>query len=84
MLFRSGVSPEELSSAQNYLKGMHRFDMESLSWQATSLSVLYALGYDYEYFMSREKRINAVNPEIIHNVMQKWFKAEDIRIYLER
>lgn len=79
-----GVSEDELNSAKNYLKGMHRFDMESLSWQANSLSLLYSLGYDYAYFSRKEKRIDAVGHSIIKDTAERWFRPEDIYIYQEK
>lgn len=79
----NGVTQEELDSAKNYLLGLHRMDMESLSWQANSLSILYALGYDYDYFMSREKRIMAIDRDIIMHLAQQWFKPENMYTYFE-
>ncbi len=80
---KNGVTMHELESAKNYLKGMHRFDMESLSWQAGSLSLLCALGFDYEYFLARESRIDSVTREDIMEIMSRWFDPADIRIYQE-
>lgn len=80
----NGITDEELDSAKNFLKGMHRFDKESLSWQANSLSLLYSLGHDYDYFISKENRINAVTHDIIKDTACKWFRPEDIHIYQEK
>jgi zinc protease len=78
-----GINPDELTSAQNFLIGCHRIDMESLSWQASSLSLLYALDYDYEYFRNREQRIKNVSLEAIREIANRWFNPEDIYAYLE-
>jgi len=80
----NSVTETEMLLARNYLKGMHRIDMESLSWQATSLSYLYSLGYDYDYFMNREKRIDKITRDMIQEIVRKWFKPENIYAYLEK
>lgn len=83
-IIRNGVTNEELISAKNYLKGLHRFEMESLSWQASTLSVLYALGYDYDYFINRENRIESVEIDVVHEIAQRWLNPENIYTYIER
>jgi hypothetical protein len=42
---------------------MNRFDLESASYSASSLSTLAALGYEPEYYLNREQRINAVSAD---------------------
>ncbi len=79
----NGVTQDELDSAKNYLLGLHRMDMESLSWQANSLSILYSLGYDYDYFMDREKRIMAIDRDIIMRIARQWLKPENMYTYFE-
>ncbi|MFO7660437.1 MAG: pitrilysin family protein, partial [Candidatus Cloacimonadaceae bacterium] len=79
----NGVNQEELYSAKNYLKGMQRFDLESLSWQASAISILYALGYDYNYFLNRENRLNAVNRDILKHLAESYMQPENIYTYLE-
>jgi len=78
-----GVTDDEIISAKNYLIGMHRFEMESLSWQASTLSILYALGYDYEYFMNREKRLNSVDLCTVNQVAKNWLTHDNIYSYIE-
>ncbi len=39
----NGVTEDELESAKNYLIGMSRFDQESVSFRASSISSLVAL-----------------------------------------
>lgn len=78
-----GVSPEELASGQNYMLGMQRFDAESLSWQANTLSVLYASGYDYDYFLQREKRIKGVTLEQIRALANQWLTPDNFYSYIE-
>jgi zinc protease len=79
----NSVTAMELASAQNYLLGMQRFDEESLSWQSNTLAVLYALGYDYDYFKHREQRIKAVTREQIQYIAQTWMQPENHFTYIE-
>lgn len=79
-----GVSKDELAAAQNYLKGMHRLDMESLGWQASTLGVLYALGYDYDYFINRESRINSVDRDTLVEIAARCFQPDGLVIRTER
>jgi zinc protease len=81
---KNGITDNELISAKNYMKGMQRLDMESVSWQATTLSILYALGYDYNHFMNRENRIASVKHDLIRDVAEKYFAADNLYTYIER
>jgi len=79
----NGVTSDELESARNHLKGMQRFDLESLSWQASAISILYALGYDYDYFLNREKRLEAVNQDILKHLSESYLQPHNTFTYLE-
>jgi zinc protease len=79
-----GVTDDELVSARNYMLGMHRQDMESVSWQASSIAGLYALGYDYGYFTDREKRISTINHDMINQVARRCFNPDNLYSYIER
>jgi len=80
---RNGVTKDELYSAKNYLLGLNRFDMESLGWQANSLSILYALGYDYDYWLGREQRIQNIDLDIIQSLARKWINPDSMYTYFE-
>ncbi len=80
----NGISEDELLTAKNYLRGMLRLDMESIGWQANSLSLLYSLGYDYDYFKTKENRIDSVTHAKVTELCNKWFRPEEIYIYQEK
>lgn len=82
-LRNNGVTAQELDSAKNHLKGMQRFDLESLCWQASAISILYALGYDYDYFLNREHRLDAVNRDILKQISETYMHPDNIYSYLE-
>ena len=71
-----GVEEVELSAAKHYLIGMNRFDLESASYSASSLSTLAALGYEPEYYLNREQRINAVSAEQIRQIADRYLAAD--------
>ncbi|HPL51476.1 MAG TPA: pitrilysin family protein [Candidatus Cloacimonas acidaminovorans] len=76
------VAEDELENAKQYLIGMNRFEDESVSYTASMMSNLSALGYEPEYYLSREERIRKVNPEIIQQIARKWLLPENQYIYL--
>jgi len=76
------VSQEELQAAQNYLIGMNRFDLESASYCAASMSNLSTLGYEPEYYLNRESRIRAVDASILKSLAQKYLNPENRYIHV--
>ncbi|OQC04784.1 MAG: putative zinc protease AlbF [Candidatus Cloacimonetes bacterium ADurb.Bin089] len=77
-----GVEEEELENAKRYLIGMNRFENESVSYTASSLSNLSACGFEPEYYLSREDRIHNVDKEIIRHIAKKWLLPENQYTYL--
>ncbi len=76
------ISQEELHAAQNYLIGMNRFDLESASYSAASMSNLSALGYEPEYYLNRESRIKAVDTRILKSLARKYLNPENRYIHV--
>ncbi len=77
-----GVTADELETARNYLIGMHRFDAESVSWQASTISNLLALGYSIEHFLSREERIRSIRLDELQDVAHKWLQEYNIYTHI--
>jgi predicted Zn-dependent peptidase len=77
-----GVSAEELELARNYMIGMHRFDSESVSYQASALANLSALGYPISHFLQRSQRISAIDMQTINEVASCWLKTSDLYIHI--
>jgi len=80
----NGISLGELHAAQNYLVASQRFDAESVSWQANTISILQALGYDLQYFLSREARVRTVSVSDVNKVANKYLRSEDLFIHIMR
>lgn len=67
-----GVTEEELAKAKSYVSGMHLFDCESVSYQASALSNLFALGYPIQHLLQRAQRIASIDLDTINSIAQKW------------
>lgn len=67
-----GVTEQELISAKNYMNGMHLFDCESVSYQASALANLFALGYPITHHLERSKRIASIDMDVINSVAAKY------------
>lgn len=68
------VSPLELQSAQKYLKGTFVMSQETNAAQGRLLGIYELLGYGYKYADKYPDLIEAVTPEDIQRVAQKYFK----------
>ena len=77
-----GIDEEELMMAKKYLIGMNRFDYESVSYNASSMSNLAALGYEPQFYIEREARLKAVKIETINNIAQKWLTPDNQFLHL--
>jgi zinc protease len=71
-LVENGITEEELNTAKQYLIGMNRFDYESVSYSASSMSNLAALGYEPEFYLNREQRLKDVSTAVINAIARKW------------
>jgi len=78
----NAISAEELERAKRFLIGMNRFDFESVSYSASSMSNLAALGYEPQYFLERERRINNVTPTLIKEIAGKWLAKSDQYLHI--
>lgn len=76
-LVDKGIEPSELESTKQYLIGMNRFDYESVSYSASSMSNLAALGYEPEFYLSREQRLREVSCETINKIAREWLLPDN-------
>lgn len=72
-----GVLEKELNSAKNYLVGTNRFDQESVSFKASSIANLIALGYDIDFYTSREDRIRSITLPQIKQLVDLWLGRDN-------
>lgn len=78
----NGVRAEELELAKNYLIGMHRFDAESVNYQASSLAALSALGYNIQHELQRSKRISSIDLETINSFARQYLNPQNFYIHI--
>jgi len=79
---KNGISDYELEKTKNYIRGQRLFDEESMLSQAQTISSLDALGFGYEYYLQREKRLQKVNREQMQNLARKYFKEENYFVHI--
>jgi len=60
-----GITDKELEIAKNAIRGNRLMEEESVLYQAQSLAILETLGYGYQYYLDREKRLKNVTKEMI-------------------
>ena len=76
-VYTDGISATELSNAQNYLIALNRFDSESTSFRAASIASLLALGYELDYYLSREARIRQILLEDLQEIAHKYLGKDN-------
>lgn len=72
-----GITDKELEIAKNAIRGNRLMEEESVLYQAQSLAILETLGYGYQYYLDREKRLKNVTKEMIKIIAEKYFKPEN-------
>ena len=81
-IHQKGVSQNELELAKNYLIGMHRFDAESVNYQASSLAALSALGYDIQHQLQRSKRIASIDLKTINAYASQYLNPQNFYTHI--
>ncbi|MDD4309848.1 MAG: pitrilysin family protein, partial [Candidatus Cloacimonetes bacterium] len=71
-IMEKGINEAQLQTAKQYLIGMNRFDYESVSYTASSISNLASLGYEPQFYINREDRLRAIDSEIINKIAKQW------------
>ncbi len=73
----NGVTAKELRDAIQYLISMNRFDNESVSYTASSMASLAALGYEADYYLKRESRLMSVSLDTINQIASQAFSEDN-------
>ena len=77
-IVKHNVTKEELELTKNYISGQRLLDDESVSSQASSLGILSSLGYDYDFYLGREKRLQAVSFADIAEIATTYFTEDNL------
>ena len=72
------VTKEELELTKNYINGQRLLDDESVSSQASSLGILSSLGYSYDFYLNREKRLQNVSFDDIAEIAETYFTEDNL------
>jgi predicted Zn-dependent peptidase len=81
-LKKNGVTKDEMIKTKNFIQGQMYLDEESVLTTAQIISNLTVLGYDYEFYQSREKRLNNVTKDQIKFVLDKYFNVDDLYLHI--
>ena len=79
---KDGVTNSELAKTKSFLLGQHKLNDESVIAQAQFISTLLTIGYDYQFYLDRESRINNVTNEDIIEIAKKYFNEENLFIHI--
>ncbi|MDP8201056.1 MAG: pitrilysin family protein [Candidatus Tenebribacter burtonii] len=78
----NGITPKELKTTKNFIRGQRVMEQESVLNLAQTLSVLESLGLGYSYYLKRDERLDKVNVKMIHDLASEYFKEEDQFIHI--
>lgn len=81
---KKGVTKSEINIAKKFIIGQSRIDEESILSQAQVLSSIFLSNKDYEYFLNREKRLNNVDNDIIHEIAKQYFNQDNFYTLIYR
>jgi zinc protease len=77
-LHKDGLTPEQLASAKNYIKGQFPPTIETSGQLASRIAENEFAGLDDDEVNKLEARVDAVTPEIARQVIQKHFPRENL------
>ncbi len=83
-IIMNNVSKEELELTKNYINGQRLLDDESVSSQASSLGILSSLGYSYDFYLNREKRLQNVTFDDIAELAETYFTNSNLYTQIYR
>ncbi|MBN1327643.1 MAG: insulinase family protein, partial [Candidatus Cloacimonetes bacterium] len=78
----NGILTEDLEKTKNYIRGQRLLEEESMLSRAQTLAILETLGFGYEFYLERERRLNAVNLRHLHEVAAEYFRDDNYYIHV--
>jgi len=73
-----GVTESELEIAKNTIRGQRLRVEESVLGQASAIAMLDVLGYDYEFYLNREKRLQKIRTSDIQTLAKEYFRVDSL------
>jgi zinc protease len=74
----NGVTAQELEVTRKFLNGVRLMESESVLAQASTIASLDRLGYSYDYYLDRQKRLDNVTLESLHDLAKRYFAKENL------
>lgn len=78
----NGITPEELETTKNFIRGQRLIEQESVLNLAQTLSILESIGLGYSYYLKRDERLDKINVKMLHELASEYFKEEDHFIHI--
>jgi DNA-directed RNA polymerase len=75
---KEGITPEQLASAESYMKGQYPPSIETSGQLAGLIAENEFYGLDDSEVNQLEARIDAVTPEVARQIIQKHFPEENL------
>lgn len=77
-----GITKHELETAKNAIRGQRLRAEESVLTQASTIASLRSLGYRYDFYLDREKRLSAVEAADVVAAAAGYFRPDNLFIHL--
>ena len=78
----NGVSEKELNIVKNFIRGSRMIDEESILIQSQILAMIYAIGFDYDYYCNRNERLMNLKISDLKKVAEKYFNESEYYTYI--
>lgn len=78
----NGISPERLQTTKNFIRGQRLMEQESVLNQAQTISILESIGLGYDFYLERDKRLDQIDRQLLHNLADQYFQVEDQFIHI--
>ncbi len=79
---QKGILKEELILAKRYVKGQCRIEEESVQSQAQIISSVLLKGYDYQYYLDREKRLDKISLKLLKQLAEEYFTDDNLFMHI--
>jgi zinc protease len=83
-IIKNNVTKEEMELTKNFINGQRLLDDESVASQASSLGILSSLGYSYDFYLNREKRLQEVSFDDIAQIAETYFTSNNLYTQIYR
>ncbi len=79
---KRGVTESELEIAKNTIRGQRLRAEESVLGQSSAIAMLDVLGYGYDFYVNREKRLQKVRVNDLQDIANEYFRADSLYVHV--